>query len=276
MRLQAGLTHRWLTQGTSIINPAEMPPRLPPDQLIDRWPHEDHPALKKHPIPMPSQGELKALETEANQLSATSSLDNSPTAKKWVARVMKWFKDLVQETGANDHAVHLRFRACIRQWEKICSYLPPALAQRILNIIRHGYKIKWLPEVKPEELRHDCEKNPPMMKTSTDETWKSFAKMMKLGCLKPYDATKGKPPIICPVFFVDEGGKLRIVHNLKWLNGNCDPAHFPVWLETIERMRGIFPRWGYITVTDFSNTYFHTPFEENQHHWVTDRLGVPL
>ena len=270
--LQGGLTHRWMKPGTSVINPDERPPKLPPDRLIRRWPHEGHPALIKHPIPMPSPREMSLMEAEAQKLGHQTPLDHSPVAREWVRRVIQWFQDLTDEVQADQHDVHLRFRACVSQWNIICSHLPKDLAQRIKHIINRGYSIKWLAGVLPEELRHDCKKNPPMMKTRLDETWKAFDKMLRLGTMKPYDATAGLPPIVCPVFFVDENGKLRVVHNLKWLNRNCDPSHFAVWLETMERMRGMFPLLGWLSTTDFSNAYFHVPLEEDQHHYITFAL----
>ena len=186
--------------------------------------------------------------------------------------MLQWFEKVVKEVGVEDCDVHQRFRACLDQWERICSHLPKQLAQRILNIIKNGYKIKWLPGVDPDKLRHDCKRNPPMMSTRVDETWKTFAKCLKIGAIKPFDARKGKPNIICPVFFVDEGTKLRVVHNLKWTNAHVDPAHFPVWLETILRMRGIFPLMGWMTVADFKNAYFHVPFEKKQHLYIAFAL----
>lgn len=236
MRLRGGLTHRWLKPGTSVINPAEQPPRLPPDQLIRRWPHEGHPALTQHPIPMPSPQQLHLMERETDGLKYNSSLHQCPVSKRWVDRVMRWFHDLNTAVGAQHHDVHLRFRACIREWEKICSHLPPQLAIRIMGIIKYGYTIKWLPDINPLELRHDCGSNPPMMKTRLNDTWKSFEKCLKLGAVSPWDLRHGKPAIICPVFFVLDGDKMRVVHNLKWPNGQLDPSQFPVWLETIQRM----------------------------------------
>ena len=215
---------------------------------------------------------MRLLETEAEGLGHETSLDNSPVATKWVQRVLQWFKDLSQEVGADQHDVHMRFRACVHQWEKICAHLPRDLAQRIMHIIRNGYSIKWLKGVIPTELRHDCKRNPPMMKTRVNETWKAFTKMLDLGTMKPYDVTKRLPPVVCPVFFVDENGKLRVVHNLKWTNKRCDPSHFPVWLETMERMKGIFPLLGWLATADFSNAYFHVPLQEDQHHYITFAL----
>ena len=134
------------------------------------------------------------------------------------------------------HSVHERFRACLPEWEKLCRHLPPKLAQRILSIIRDGYVIKWLPGVDPTKLRHDCKRNPPMMTTRVEETWKSFQKCLRLGAITPWDLRDGPPQIVCPVFFVLDGDKMRVVHNLKWPNKRLDPAQFSVWLETIQRM----------------------------------------
>ena len=215
---------------------------------------------------------MRLLETEAEKLGHETSLDHSPVARKWVQRVVRWFEDLTKEVGADKHDVHMRFRACVHEWEKICAHLPRDLAERIMRIIKKGYPIKWLKEVAPTELRHDCKRNPPMMKTRTDETWKAFAKMLDLGTMKPYDVTERLPPVVCPVFFVDENGKLRVVHNLKWTNKRCDPSHFAVWLETMERMRGIFPLMGWLSTADFSNAYFHVPLEDDQHHYIAFAL----
>ena len=90
---------------------------------------------------MPSSEEVKLLEREAEKLGHDTPLDDSPVARRWVQRVLKWFKDLVAELGIDKLDVHLRFRACIQQWKIICSYLPNDQAQRILRIIREGYRI---------------------------------------------------------------------------------------------------------------------------------------
>jgi hypothetical protein len=170
-----------LTPGTSIINPAEVPPKLPPDRLIKRWPHEGHPALEKYPIPLPSQEKLKLMQAEAQKLKHDTPLDNSPRCKQWVIRVHKGFQDLVQETGANQQDVYMRFRSGLRRWKKLCSHLTTQIADRRLNIIKHGYSINWLPEVRVDSLRHDCKRNPPTMKTRVDKTWMTFDKMLASG-----------------------------------------------------------------------------------------------
>ena len=67
---------------------------------------------------------------------------------------------------------------------------------------------------------------------------------------------------------------MRVVHNLRWPNGRLNPSQFAVWLETIQRMRGKFPRWGWITITDFSNAYFHVPFKKGQRRYISFALTV--
>ena len=101
---------------------------------------------------MPSEAELGLMEAEAAQLKHNTPLDNFPVSKRWVQRVRKWFDELGLAAGVEGHDVHARFRACIEQWEILCSHLPPKLAERILHIIRNGYSIKWLPEVDPSTL----------------------------------------------------------------------------------------------------------------------------
>lgn len=51
-----------------------------------------------------------------------------------------------------------------------------------------------------------------------------------------------------------------MVHNLKWLNARLDDKYFAVvWLETLQRIRAIFPLEGWMTTADFSSAYFHVP-----------------
>ena len=50
-----------------------------------------------------------------------------------------------------------------------------------------------------------------MMTTRVDETWAIFRKTIDLGVIEPWDASNGTPPIVCPVFFVDELDKLRTI-----------------------------------------------------------------
>ena len=221
---------------------------------------------------MPPDEDIPAMQAEAARLRHDSDLAEAPKCEKWVKRVIKWFDDLGKETGVDDAPIHLRFRRCLHRWERLCKHLPPALSAKLLNIIRSGFKVPWAPGVDPSKLRHDCKVNPPMMKTRTDETWAIIEKSIKIGAIAPCDVTIAKPPVICPVFFVDELGKLRVVHNLKWLNARLDEAYFAVWLETLQRIRAIFPLEGWMTTTDFSSAYFHVPLVPGDDRFVSFAL----
>lgn len=84
--------------------------------------------------------------------------------------------------------------------------------------------------------------------------------------ISPCDVSEVKPPVICPVFFVDDLGKLRLVHYLKWLNARLDEKYFPVWFETLHRIRAILPLKGWMTTADFSSAYFHVPLTSARRH----------
>lgn len=248
------------------------PPQPPPDQLLHRWPHHDDPAIKKHPLPMPSDDELIQMEAEAETLSHSARLESAPVSRAWVQRVKKWFEDLGREANADHHVIYLRFRQCLHRWRDFVTHLPPPLAKQLLHIIEHGYAIPWAPGINPNDLRHDCKQNPPMMQTRVQETWAIFKKTLDLGAIQTFDVSSAKPPIVCPVFFVDEGDKLRVVHNLKWPNARMDERAFPVYLETIQRIRGIFPVLGWLTVTDFSKAYLHVPLKKGHDKFLTFAL----
>ena len=269
-----GLSHQWLQPGTSFIDTGVRRPRPLPDELLDRWPHHDDPALAKFPLPMPDDCDLPAMRTEAARLSHDSDLAGAPTCARWVQRVVQWFHDLGREAGVDHPVIHQRFRAALHRWKQFSKHLPFALAATLLKIIQGGYKVPWAPGVDPSKLRHDCGSNPPMMKTRTRETWAIVAKTLALGAVKPADVTDAKPPVVCPVFFVDETGKLRLVHNLKWLNSSLDESSFPVWLETIQRIRAMFPLDGWATTTDFRSAYFHVPLEEEDKKFLSFALAV--
>ena len=267
-----GLSHMWLQPGTSFIDAGAARPRLLPDQLLSNWPHHDDPALAKFPIPMPDDGQLPAMRAEAARLSHDDDLTRAPTCARWVERVVKWFHDLGQEAGVDHPVIHQRFKNSLARWQLFARHLPKSLATTLLKIIRSGYAIPWAAGVDRTKLRHDCGSNPPMMRTRTDETWAIIAKTLALGAIKPADVSVSKPPVVCPVFFVDDTGKLRLVHNLKWLNSSVDEASFPVWLETMQRIRSIFPLEGWITTTDYRSAYFHVPLKEKDKKFLSFAL----
>jgi len=193
---------------------------------------------------MPSDEEIRVMEEEARPLLENSSLDNCPVSKAWVQRVFKWFEDLGREAEVDHKKIYMRFRQCLHRWKAFVKYLPQTLAKQLISIIEKGYGIPWDPAVDPSRLAHDCKRNPPIMKTRVDDTWKIFEKTLQLGAIEPFDTTEGLPPVVCPVFFIDEVDKLRVVHNLKWPNARMDKNAFSVWLETLQRIRGIFPLLG--------------------------------
>ena len=214
------------------------------------------------------------MQAEAAQLRHDSDLSNAPKCERWVNRVIKWYADLGLEAGVDDAPIHLRFRKCVARWERLCAHLPPALSAKLLHIIQTGFKVPWASGVvDPSRLRHDCRTNPPMMKTRTAETWAIIAKSIAAGAISPCDVSVAKPPVICPVFFVDELGKLRLVHNLKWLNAKLEDKYFPVWLETLQRIRAILPLDGWMTTTDFSSAYFHVPLVPGDTKFVSFALA---
>jgi hypothetical protein len=212
------------------------------------------------------------MEVEAETLTANSTLDRCPVSKQWVDRVLRWFDDLGKEAGADHESIFMRFRQCYHRWEALAKHLPPDLARKILTIIRQGYSIPWDPQVDPSKLSHDCGRNPPMMASRVEETWAIFRKTIELGAISPCDVSAAKPPIVCPVFFVDETDKLRVVHNLKWLNAKLDDRTFSVWLETMQRVRSALPLLGWLTITDFSKAYFHVGLKKGHEKFVTFAL----
>ena len=213
------------------------------------------------------------MRAEAALLKHDSDLSGSPTCARWVERVGKWFTDLGVEAGADHPLIHKRFLNCLHRWKRFATHLPANLASTLLRIIKGGYRIKWAAGVDPEKLKHDCGTNPPMMATRTDESWAIIAKTIKAGAIKPADASVSRPPVVCPVFFVDDGDKMRLVHNLKWLNANVDEDTFPVWLETMQRIRSIFPLDGWATTADFRSAYFHVPLVEKHKKFLSFALS---
>ena len=98
-----------------MIDVNSRPPKPPPDELLHRWPHHDDPALKKHPLPMPSDQELTQMEAEAETLAHSTTLESAPVSLAWVQRVTKWFDDLGREADADHPIIYLRFKKCLHR-----------------------------------------------------------------------------------------------------------------------------------------------------------------
>ena len=243
------------------------------DALFKGWPHDRSEYLARHPLPVPSDVEIEAIKQETVALHDSDA--PGPLARAWLDRLANWHRDLVADIGRPEQVAG-KFFASLPEWRRRLAHLPPARSDRLLRIISGGFVLPFLSSVDPDAKAWDCRSNPPGIEgRMRDRVWAVVEKTMKIGAIHLWDVDAlGLPRFISPVFAVDEGSKIRLVHNLKRLNKLLDPSTFSTTLETLSSVRNMFRKGRFLTCMDMSSAYMHVPIAKRHHTFMSFGLNA--
>ena len=167
---------------------------------FSQWPRRV-PELPNIPCP-PSITTRLVRDIAAEARTADPNLPPGPMASAFLAELGAWREKLAEFFNLSKSNFPANPRAAADRIEARLSFLPEERRERIMKVIREGYKVPFKSTPPPFFRRA----NGPDLASNKDAAWKALKKDMAHGAVRPCNLKRdGRPSVVSPVRTAPKG-----------------------------------------------------------------------